>query len=181
MLPLLRQKALATASRASQITEHPLRPLLLLQFSTTTMTSDTPVEDTIRAKITQAFNPSRLEIYNDSAKHAHHAPMRASASPSRETHFRLVITSAAFRAKPQPARHRLVYQLFRDEMAAEGGIHALQLRTMTPDEEQRLSEKSAAAATAAAAAAESAASAASAASTSESTSTEEESTREGTS
>lgn len=60
---------------------------------------------------------------------------------STETHFRLVITSDAFRAKPQPARHRIVYQLFHDEMARDGGIHALQLRTMTPDEELRLKEK----------------------------------------
>lgn len=41
----------------------------------------------------------------------------------------------------QPARHRMVYALLRDEMAQEGGIHALQLRTMTPDEEQRQQKK----------------------------------------
>ena len=29
----------------------------------------------------------------------------------------------------------MVYALLSDEMAVEGGIHALQLRTMTPDEE----------------------------------------------
>lgn len=37
----------------------------------------------------------------------------------------------------QPARHRMVYALLRDEMAQEGGIHALQLRTLTPEEEER--------------------------------------------
>ena len=58
-------------------------------------------------------------------------------STSRETHFRLVITSGAFRSKMQPARHRLVYSLLKDEMAKEGGIHALQLRTMTPEEEAK--------------------------------------------
>jgi BolA-like protein 1 len=56
---------------------------------------------------------------------------------SRETHFRLVITSEAFRSKMQPARHRLIYSLLKDEMAQEGGIHALQLRTMTPEEEEK--------------------------------------------
>lgn len=56
---------------------------------------------------------------------------------SRETHFRVAITSDAFRAKMQPARHRMVYQLLKDEMSQEGGIHALQLRTMTPEEEER--------------------------------------------
>lgn len=48
-----------------------------------------------------------------------------------------MITSAAFQAKAQPARHRMVYALLRDEMAAEGGIHALQLRTLTPEEAER--------------------------------------------
>lgn len=56
---------------------------------------------------------------------------------SKETHFRLVITSEAFKSKMQPARHRMIYQLLKDEMAQDGGIHALQLRTMTPEEEER--------------------------------------------
>jgi len=41
----------------------------------------------------------------------------------------------------QPARHRMVYGLLKDEMAAEGGIHALQLRTRTPDEEAKAKAK----------------------------------------
>ncbi|GAB1310266.1 BolA domain UV induced protein Uvi31 [Madurella fahalii] len=100
-----------------------------------TMASQTPVEDTIREKITAALQPTTLEIYNDSHLHAHHEPMRGVTS--RETHFRLVITSEAFKSKMQPARHRLVYSLLKDELAREGGIHALQLRTMTPDEEEK--------------------------------------------
>jgi len=62
---------------------------------------------------------------------------------SKETHFRLVITSDAFSSKMQPARHRMVYALLRDEMAQEGGIHALQLRTLTPEEEERQRKKEA--------------------------------------
>lgn len=31
----------------------------------------------------------------------------------------------------------MVYALFKDEMAQDGGIHALQLRTRTPEEEER--------------------------------------------
>jgi BolA-like protein 1 len=58
-------------------------------------------------------------------------------STSAETHFRLVITSDAFKSKMQPARHRMVYGLLKDEMAKDGGIHALQLRTMTPEEDER--------------------------------------------
>ncbi|KAI0008681.1 bola protein [Xylariaceae sp. FL0662B] len=101
--------------------------------------SNTPMEDTIRTKVTEALKPSRLEIFNDSHKHAHHRPMVGNTS--KETHFRLVITSDAFRSKMQPARHRIIYQLLKDELAQEGGVHALQLRTMTPEEEQRLKER----------------------------------------
>lgn len=35
----------------------------------------------------------------------------------------------------------MVYALLRDEMAREGGIHALQLRTLTPQEEERQQKK----------------------------------------
>lgn len=64
----------------------------------------------------------------------------------------MVITSDAFNSKMQPARHRMVYALLRDEMAQENGIHALQLRTMTPEEEARQRKKKEAEAAARAAA-----------------------------
>ncbi|MCJ1258722.1 hypothetical protein MMC24_006555 [Lignoscripta atroalba] len=114
--------------------------------------SMTPVEDAMRLKvpitaaeqfpqslnyrqITQALNPSTLEIYNDSNMHAHHKAMQGSTS--KETHFKLVITSDAFKSKMQPARHRMVYALLKEELERAGGIHALQLRTRTPEEEER--------------------------------------------
>ncbi|KAM3566810.1 hypothetical protein ARSEF4850_000228 [Beauveria asiatica] len=103
------------------------------------MGSATPIEDTIRAKITAALNPMTLEIYNDSHLHSHHKAMQGSTS--KETHFRLVITSDAFKSKMQPARHRMIYALLSEEMAREGGIHALQLRTLTPEEEARQKQK----------------------------------------
>ncbi len=58
-------------------------------------------------------------------------------SVSKETHFRVLITSEAFKSKMQPARHRMVYGLLKEEMERVGGIHALQLRTRTPEEEER--------------------------------------------
>lgn len=54
---------------------------------------------------------------------------------SKETHFRLVITSDAFVSKMQPARHRMVYALLKEELDRAGGIHALQLTTRTPEED----------------------------------------------
>lgn len=37
----------------------------------------------------------------------------------------------------QPARHRMIYALLKEEMYQDGGIHALQLRTLTPEEEEK--------------------------------------------
>ena len=47
-------------------------------------------------------------------------------------HFEATVVSEAFRGKLPLARHRLVYATLGDLMG--GAIHALQLRTQTPDE-----------------------------------------------
>ncbi|KIW96650.1 uncharacterized protein Z519_02041 [Cladophialophora bantiana CBS 173.52] len=49
----------------------------------------------------------------------------------------LDITSPSFQSKPQPARHRMIYSLLKEELDQPGGIHALQLRTKTPEEVER--------------------------------------------
>lgn len=107
----------------------------------TMSSSATPIEDAIRSKVTAALKPSTFEIHNDSHLHVHHKPMKGNTST--ETHFRLVITSEAFRSKMKPARHRMIYALLRDEMSRDNGIHALQLRTLTPEEEEREKQKEA--------------------------------------
>ncbi|KJR80855.1 uncharacterized protein SPSK_05187 [Sporothrix schenckii 1099-18] len=111
----------------------PRRLLGLRTQATMAQPRSTPVEDLIRERLAP-LNPTRLDIFNDSQLHAHHAPMQGKEQTG-ETHFRLVITTAAFEDKRQPARHRMVYALLDDEMKRDGGIHALQLRTMTPAEE----------------------------------------------
>lgn len=60
---------------------------------------------------------------------------------SKETHFALNIVSGEFKSKMQAARHRMVYALLKDELERDGGIHALQLRTKTPEEEEKLQAK----------------------------------------
>lgn len=60
---------------------------------------------------------------------------------SAETHFALDIVSEAFKSKMQPTRHRMVYALLKQEMDRAGGIHALSLRTKTPEEDEREREK----------------------------------------
>ena len=48
------------------------------------------------------------------------------------SHFEAVIVSAAFAGKRPIARHQLVYAALGDRMKQE--IHALSMRTLTPDE-----------------------------------------------
>lgn len=47
-------------------------------------------------------------------------------------HFQAVIVSAKFKGMMRVAQHQLVYRALGDRMHSE--IHALSLRTMTPDE-----------------------------------------------
>ncbi|WP_290885993.1 BolA/IbaG family iron-sulfur metabolism protein [Arenimonas sp.] len=50
-------------------------------------------------------------------------------------HFEATVVSEAFRGKLPLARHRLVYATLGDRMGGE--IHALALRTLTPEEEEK--------------------------------------------
>ncbi|EXJ81278.1 BolA protein [Capronia epimyces CBS 606.96] len=110
-------------------------------MATSTSTSSTPMEDTIRRKVTEALSPTELKIRNDSHKHAHHQAM--AGATSKETHFYLDVISQSFASKTQPARHRMIYSLLKEELEQPGGIHALQLRTKTPEEEEKLKSKAA--------------------------------------
>lgn len=49
-------------------------------------------------------------------------------------HFEALIVSPAFRGKMLVARQQMVYQTLGDKMRAE--IHALSMKTMTPEEWQ---------------------------------------------
>ena len=88
------------------------------------------VAETIAKKLTDRFAPARLDIVDDSARHAGHAGAR----PGGETHFTVTVVSAAFAGLGRVARQRLVYETLAAELT--GGVHALALRTLTPDEER---------------------------------------------
>lgn len=88
------------------------------------------VADTMRRKLTERFNPVRLDIIDDSQRHAGHA----GAQPGGETHFDVTIVSDAFAGLGRVARQRLVYETLAAELA--GGVHALGLRTLAPGEER---------------------------------------------
>ncbi|MBM3601712.1 MAG: BolA family transcriptional regulator [Alphaproteobacteria bacterium] len=82
----------------------------------------------MRVKLARALAPERLDIEDDSHRHAGHAGAR----PGGESHFRLTIVSQAFAGKSRVERQRMVYALLEDEFKA--GLHALQLQTLAPGE-----------------------------------------------
>jgi acid stress-induced BolA-like protein IbaG/YrbA len=57
---------------------------------------------------------------------------KASVQGADEVHFEATVVSEAFRGKLPLARHRMVYATLGERMGGE--IHALSLRTLTPDE-----------------------------------------------
>jgi len=89
------------------------------------------VADTIRAKLIERFTPVRLEISDESHRHAGHAGAR----PEGETHFSVTIVSATFFGQSRVVRQRLVYQTLAAELATR--VHALSLTTLAPDEDTR--------------------------------------------
>jgi BolA protein len=82
----------------------------------------------IREKLAAAFQPSRLEVEDDSARHQGHA----GASPAGESHFNVLIESAAFAGAAKVARQRMVYRALAEELA--GPVHALSVRALAPGE-----------------------------------------------
>jgi BolA family transcriptional regulator, general stress-responsive regulator len=86
------------------------------------------VTETLRRKLQAAFSPSRLEIEDDSARHAGHGGAR----PGGETHFNLVIAAEAFEGMARVQRQRAVYAALAEELA--GPVHALSVRALAPGE-----------------------------------------------
>ena len=86
------------------------------------------VAEIIRKKLTAALSPEALDVLDESHLHAGHAGAREGG----ESHFRLLIVSKSFEGLTRVARQRLVNTALRDEL--NGPIHALAMKTLTPDE-----------------------------------------------
>ena len=88
-------------------------------------------EERIKAILKQ-LNPLVLELKNDSAKHANHVEHLGSAGFTGETHYKLKIVSEIFDGLSRVDRQRKVYDLLKEEF--NNGLHALELKTLTPKE-----------------------------------------------
>jgi BolA protein len=81
----------------------------------------------IRASLTEAFQPTALEIIDDSSLHAGHAGAAGGGG-----HYRVRIVSARFSGMNAVERHRAVYQALGGLMGGE--VHALSINARSPDE-----------------------------------------------
>ena len=82
----------------------------------------------IRTCLTTGFDPVKLEIKDDSARHAGHS----GAAPGGETHYQVVMTAAKFEGMNRVARSRAVHEALKQEFSS--GLHALNLTLRAPDE-----------------------------------------------
>lgn len=80
------------------------------------------VESTIEKKIRANIFVDILQIDNESDAHA--------VPENSETHFKIVLVSPVFDGLSLLARHRLINEFLRNELA--GPVHALALHTYTP-------------------------------------------------
>ncbi len=92
-----------------------------------------PIATIIREKLTAGVSPERLEIEDDSGRHAgHHHEGGVDGRAGGESHFNLLVVSTVFDGLSRVQRQRTINALLREELA--GPVHALSIRALTPDE-----------------------------------------------
>ncbi len=80
------------------------------------------IESTLREQL----GATHVEVIDESDRHAGHPGAALGAG-----HFRVVVVSPRFEGLGRVSAHRLVYEALRPALAED--IHALQLRTFTPE------------------------------------------------
>lgn len=81
------------------------------------------IEEQIKLKLNNAFEPIHLELINESHMHA---------GPATDSHFNLLLVSQAFTDLKKVQRHQAVYKSLKEELA--GPVHALALHLYSPKE-----------------------------------------------
>ncbi len=86
------------------------------------------MRERIVTRLTEALDPSFLDVIDELDRHAGHAGAR----PGGGTHYRVRIVSTKFAGLGRVERHRLVYGLLPAEFA--DSLHALALDAKAPGE-----------------------------------------------
>jgi len=86
----------------------------------------------IRTILETTLDAEHVQIVDDSALHAGHLGAQGGGG-----HYRVLVVSPRFEGLSRVAAQRLVYQALGDLMTTD--IHALEMRTLTPEQWQQLS------------------------------------------
>lgn len=86
----------------------------------TNLPTNTSWQPLMVAALTNSFEPSFLEVIDESAQHAGHA---GASESGLNSHFRVLIASAHFEKLNRLQRHRLVYDSLQEFL--DNGLHAL--------------------------------------------------------
>jgi BolA protein len=81
-------------------------------------------KQTIEQKLQQQFTPLHLEVIDESRNH--------NVPEGTESHFKVVLVSDVFEGEKLLKRHRRINSVLSEELS--GGVHALALHTLTPEE-----------------------------------------------
>ena len=85
-----------------------------------------PVATEMLRRLDSALAPSRVELIDDSELHRGHGGY----NPAGESHFTLIIESAAFQGKSRVGRQRMVHAALGDLVGER--VHALSIRAKAP-------------------------------------------------
>lgn len=97
--------------------------------------ADGPVARKIRQKLDSALSPQRIELEDDSWRHAgHHHEGGMDAKEGGESHFNLVIVSGSFVGHSRLMRQRMINKVLSEELS--GPVHALSIKALTPEEDK---------------------------------------------
>jgi len=81
----------------------------------------------IENRLREAFSPRKIEVRDDSHRHAGHEGAKGGGG-----HFSVTIVAPQFRGKSSVQRHQMIYQALGEMMKKE--IHALSIQAFAPDE-----------------------------------------------
>ena len=88
-----------------------------------------PIAHEIEQLLNAAFNPTQLAVINDSASHSGHS----GDDGSGESHFTIVIESAAFAGVSRLERQRMVLRALGDIPGER--VHALAIKARAPNDQ----------------------------------------------
>ena len=87
-----------------------------------------PVAAEMLRRLNSALSPARVDLIDDSEQHRGHGGY----NPAGESHFTLLIESAAFAGKSRVERQRMIYAAPGDLM--DSRVHALSIRAKATGE-----------------------------------------------